>query len=99
MLFDVRFYREEVVIDELGSSSFFVRLGIQPSTSPSRRCGTEIQQDRTILFSRCEQGVIDVLAPVNGHLPSFALANLDADRQSLGWLLYHGTHLGIKAQS
>jgi hypothetical protein len=36
MFFDVRLYGQEIVIDEVGSRSFFIRLGVQPSASPSR---------------------------------------------------------------
>jgi hypothetical protein len=50
MFFDMGFYRQEILLDELGSLRIFIRLGIQPSTSPSSRRRTEIDQNRPILF-------------------------------------------------
>ena len=43
MLFDVGFYRNEILLDELCGFLIFVRLGIQPSARPSRRRRAEIQ--------------------------------------------------------
>ena len=67
MLFDVGFYRKEVFADEVGSLLIFIRLGIQPSASSSRRSRAEIQQDGARLLLGCGEGLIDVLAPIHAH--------------------------------
>ena len=84
MLFDMRLYRQKILMDELGGLFVVVRLGIQPSTGSSRRCRTEIQQEGTGLLLRYEQPLIYILAPLNGHLPSFVLSRFDIDGQSSG---------------
>ena len=45
MLLDVGFYGKKILMDEVCGVGVFVRLGLQPSTSASRRCGAEIEQD------------------------------------------------------
>ena len=70
MLFDMRFCRQEIFIDEVSSRFIFVRLGVQPSTGPSCGCRTEIQKERTALFFCREQTLIYILAPLNCHLSS-----------------------------
>lgn len=67
MFFYVSFDGEEVVVNEIGSLLICIRLGVQPSTCPSSRSRAEIQQNRARLFLRCGQGLINVLAPINGH--------------------------------
>jgi len=46
MFLDVRLDREEIRVDESGDSLIRVRLGFQPSTSPSSRSRAEIEQNR-----------------------------------------------------
>ena len=70
MFFDVGFDRDEVLIDELRRLRIFVRLGIQPSTRASSRCGAEVQQDRLALFFCLLKRLIDGLAPIHGHKAS-----------------------------
>jgi len=84
MFFDMRLYRQKILIDELGGLFVVVRLGIQPSTGSSGRRRTEIQQEGTGLFFRYEQTLIYILAPLNCHIPSFGWSRLDIDGQSSG---------------
>ncbi len=74
MFFDVGFYGDEVLVDELSGLRIFIGLGIQPSTRASRGCGAEIQQDRLALFLCLRQGLINVLTPSHGHTASFLIA-------------------------
>jgi hypothetical protein len=68
MFFYVSFDGKEVRMNEIGSLLICIRLGIQPSTCPSSRSCTEVEQDRARLLFGCGEGLIDVLAPVNGHV-------------------------------
>ena len=67
MFLNVSFYRKEILVDEFVSFLVFIRLGIQPSTCPSRRSRAEIQQDGAGLLPACGQGLIDILAPIHAH--------------------------------
>jgi hypothetical protein len=67
MFFDMGFYRQEILLNELGSLRIFIRLGIQPSTSSSSRRRTEIDQDRPVLFLGSDQGLINIFAPIDSH--------------------------------
>jgi hypothetical protein len=67
MFFDMGFYRQEILLDELSSFLIFVRLGIQPSTSPSSRSRTEIDQDRLILLLGGGEGLINIFNPIDSH--------------------------------
>jgi hypothetical protein len=53
MFLNVSFDWKEILVDEFGSFLVFIRLGIQPSTCPSRRSRAEIQQDGAKLLLRC----------------------------------------------
>jgi hypothetical protein len=68
MFLDVSFYWKEVLVDERGGLRVFVRLGIQPSARSSCRRCAEIQQNRTPLLFRSSQGLVNIFAPVNGHI-------------------------------
>jgi hypothetical protein len=67
VFFYVSFKGKEVVVNEIGSLLICIRLGIQPSTCPSSRSCTEIQQDGARLLFRCGEGLINVSAPINAH--------------------------------
>jgi hypothetical protein len=86
MFFNVGLYRKEVFADEVRGLLIFIRLGVQPSTRPSRRSRAEIQQNNTGLLFRGGKRLIDILAPIYSHklvslkkcIASFALlVNLD----------------------
>jgi len=85
MFFDMRLYRQKILVDELGGLFVVVRLGIQPSTGSSGRRRTEIQQEGTGLFFRYEQTLIYIPAPLNSHLPSFVLSRVRYRWAVLGW--------------
>ena len=53
MFLNVSFHWKEILVDEFVSFLVFIRLGIQPSTCPSRRSRAEIQQDGAKLLLRC----------------------------------------------
>lgn len=67
MFFDMGFYRQEILLDELSGLRVLVRLGIQPSTSPSSRGRTEIDQNRSVLFLSSDQGLINIFAEIHSH--------------------------------
>jgi hypothetical protein len=50
VFFNVSFDRNEILINEFGGSLIVVRLGFQPSAGRSSRCGTEVEQNRHLLF-------------------------------------------------
>lgn len=70
MFFDVGFYGNEILVDELRGLRVFIGLGIQPSTRASRRRSAEIQQHRPALFLGRRQRLIYIFAPLHSHLPS-----------------------------
>ena len=47
MFLDVRLYGYEMFRDEAADLSIGIRLGLQPSASPSSRRGAEVDQQRT----------------------------------------------------
>jgi hypothetical protein len=53
MLLDVGFDGQEILLDEIGGFLVFVGLGIQPSTGPSGRSRTEVQQNGAALLLSC----------------------------------------------
>ena len=67
MFLDVRLDREKIRVDEACDALIRVRLGLQPSASPSSRSRAEIEQDRPAGLLGFFQGGIDVLAPLNRH--------------------------------
>ena len=67
-LFDVSFERNEVFIDERGEFVVTIRLGFQPSTGSSGRCGAEIDQQWFLLFLRFGECCISVCSPAYLHL-------------------------------
>jgi len=67
MFFNVSFHRKEVFADELGGFLILIRLGIQPSATPSRGSRAEIEQDGAGLLLRAYQSLIDVLTPIHAH--------------------------------
>jgi len=67
MFLDVGFDGQEILVDEIGGFLVLVRLGIQPSAGASGRSRTEVQQDGAALRFRCDERLIDVLAPIYGH--------------------------------
>jgi hypothetical protein len=67
MLFDVGLYREKIRVDEAGDAFICVRLGFQPSASPSSRSCAKIEQNRPARLLRLGQGGIDVFTPLNRH--------------------------------
>jgi hypothetical protein len=68
MFLDVGFDRQEVLVNEIGGFLVLVGLGIQPSTGPSTRSRTEVQQNGAGLLFGCDQRLIDVPSPVYGHI-------------------------------
>jgi hypothetical protein len=67
MFLDVGFDGQEILVDEIGGFLVFVGLGIQPSTGTSGRSRTEVQQNGAALLFRCDERLIDVLAPIHSH--------------------------------
>jgi hypothetical protein len=67
MFLDVRLDWEKIRVDEACDALIRVRLGFQPSASPSSRSRAEIEQDRPAGLLGLLQRGIDVLAPLNGH--------------------------------
>jgi GrpB-like predicted nucleotidyltransferase (UPF0157 family) len=77
---DVRLDRQKIRVDEACDAFIRVRLGFQPSASPSSRSRAEIEQDRPAgLLGLFECG-IDVLAPLNWHSSDI----IPGSRQILG---------------
>jgi hypothetical protein len=68
MFLDVGFYRQKILVDKVGGLLVLVRLGIQPSTGPSFRRRTEIEQDGPALLFGCSQRLINVIAPIYCHV-------------------------------
>ena len=67
MFLDVGFDGQEILVDEIGGFLVFVGVGIQPSTGTSGRSRTEVQQNGAALLFRCDERLIDVLAPIHSH--------------------------------
>jgi len=67
MFLDVGFDGQEILVDEIGGFLVFVGLGIQSSACTSGRSRTEVQQNGAALLFRCDERLIDVLAPIYGH--------------------------------
>lgn len=68
MFLDVSFDGNEVLMDEVCGALILIRLGVQPSAGPSSRSGTEVQKDWAILLLGFSQRLIDIFAPVHGHV-------------------------------
>jgi hypothetical protein len=56
-----------MLIDVTGYAFIGKHLGIQPSTSPSHRCGTEIKQHVALLIFRLRESLVDIFVPLNRH--------------------------------
>ena len=67
MFLDMSFYRQKILVDEICRLLIFVRLGIQPSTSSSRGCRAEVEQNRPILLFCHRKRLINILAPIDCH--------------------------------
>ena len=67
VLLDVRLDRKEIRMNEGCDTLICVRLGFQPSTSPSSWSCAEIEQDRAAGLLRFLQRGIDIFAPLNSH--------------------------------
>ena len=65
---DVGFYRNEILLNEVGRVLVVVGLGIQPSTRASRRCSTELQQYWAVVLFGCSERLINILTPINSHV-------------------------------
>ncbi len=52
LFLDVDLYGNEMLVNEVGNLLIGVYLGIQPSTSASRRRGAEVEQYRLVLLLR-----------------------------------------------
>ena len=63
----MRLDREKTLVDEGCDVLVSVRLGFQPSTSPSFRSRAEVEQNRPAGFPRLPQSGIDIPAPLNCH--------------------------------
>jgi len=70
MFFDVRLHGDEVLMDEGGGLLVFIGLGIQPSAAASSGSGAEVEQDRPALFLRDCKRLVNISAPLHGHLAS-----------------------------
>ena len=67
VLLDVNIQRNEVLVDERRDLRILVRLGFQPSTCYSGRCGAEIDEQRFILFFGLTYSFVGIFDPVYGH--------------------------------
>jgi hypothetical protein len=67
MFFDVRFERDEVLVNEGSDFGVGIRLGFQPSAAASGRRRAEIDQQRLLPCFRVGHCGIDVSAPLNAH--------------------------------
>ena len=52
MFFDMSLDGNEILVDEFSGLPVLVRLGIQPSTSPSCWCRAEVEQNGPVLLFR-----------------------------------------------
>ena len=68
MFLDVSLYGQKVLMDKIVGLLVLIRLGIQPSTSPSSGSRAEVQQYGLGLLLRCGEGLIDILAPIHSHV-------------------------------
>ena len=68
MLFDVRFERYEVFVDEGSCFVVAVRFGFQPNTSASGRGSAEIDQHRPFTGLGFRKRRVGVCHPVNFHV-------------------------------
>lgn len=68
MFFDVGLYRQEILLNEVGSLRVFIRFGIQPSTSASSRRRAEIKQNGTMVLPRVCKRLIDIFTPTHSHI-------------------------------
>jgi uncharacterized protein (TIGR03437 family) len=71
-------------VDEGCHSIIRVRLGFQPSASPSSGRRAEIEQDRPASLFGLTQSGIDVLTPLNCHQPDFTAAAKEEWRYHCG---------------
>ena len=70
MLFDVRFDRNEILLNELRGLRVVVRLGFQPSAGASSRRRTKVDKKRLMFFFSQKQCLIDVAVPIDAHMSS-----------------------------
>lgn len=63
-----------MLLDVARNFGVAVRFGIQPNTSPSSRCGGEIEQDRSFALLGDAERLVDDGFPWNGHQTSFTRA-------------------------
>jgi hypothetical protein len=63
----VNFERNEILVYESYDFGVVVRFGFQPSTCASGRRGTEVDEERFVLFLGQRNGGFGVSDPVNRH--------------------------------
>src|SRR6185312_12323531 len=68
MFFDVGLYRQEILLNEVGSLRILIRFGIQPSTSASRRRRAEIKQNGTMVLPSVGERLINIFTPDHSHI-------------------------------
>jgi len=68
MFFDVGLYRQEILLNEVGSLRILIRFGIQPSTSASRWRRAEIKQNGTMVLPSVGKRLIDIFTPTQSHV-------------------------------
>jgi len=67
VLFDVRFERYEMLMDELRHSGIGVRLGFQPSAAASGRGGAEVDEKGLVLAFSLRERSVGVSDPLYSH--------------------------------
>ena len=67
MFFDVRAQSYEMLLDEARNGIVTVGFGFQPNATASRRCRTEIDEQRLVSALRFRERRIDVFSEFDSH--------------------------------
>jgi hypothetical protein len=68
MFLDVRFERNEILVDEIRYFRVGVRLGFQPSARASSRCCAEINEQRFLALLSLRERRVSIFVPLDSHL-------------------------------
>jgi hypothetical protein len=67
MFLDVRFDRNEILIDEVRDFIVGIGFGLQPNARASNRCSAEVEQQGFLVSLCLSECRINVFVPLNSH--------------------------------